>query len=471
MTKIDLKTQLELVLSKEEAKEIFLKGEEAVTFKLMELSACIKQMQEKASTKDLTTPSGMIPPYEKPTGKKRKKKPGRKNGHPGSRRPIPLEITDSVEHTAKKCPHCDNPVDPNKPVRKRKRIIEDIQEAEPVVTEHTVHGYWCPSCKKTVEPIVEDAFPKAAVGHRTVALTAWLHYGLGITLSHIVEILNHHFHFQVSAGGLIQMWYRIQEILFEWYEEIGEEAKTSSVLHSDESGWRVNAVTHWLWCFTNKTLTYYMIEDCRGSPVLFKFFGDQFDGCLISDFWAAYDMIGSDSRQYCIAHLLREIEKIDIRNQSEDWCAFSKKLKRLIGDALRLNLKRGSILEEEYQSKNKRLDGRLENLVFTHNSDDADVKRLSVRLSKSIDGIFTFLDRSDVDPTNNRAEREIRPAVVIRKNSLGNKSEKGASCQAVLMSIYRTLRLRGYDPVNTVVDALKEYVKTGKISPLPTVHR
>jgi len=418
----------------------------------------------------LSTPSGMIPPYEKPKGKKRKKKPGRKPGHPGARRPKPLEITDHAEHTAKKCPHCNNSVDPKKPVRKRKRIIEDIQEAEPVVTEHTIHGYWCTTCKKTVEPIVDSALPKAAIGHRTVALTAWLHYGLGITLSHITEVLNHHFHFRVSTGGLVQMWYRIQEILYEWYEEIGEEAKTSSILHADESGWRVNAETYWLWCFTNPTLTYYMIENCRGSPVLFKFLGDQFDGCLISDFWAAYDMIRSGSRQYCIAHLLREIIKVDNINQSEDWSAFSKKLKRLIGDALRLNLKRGSIPEEEYQSKNKRFDGRLEDLIYTHNSDDADVKRISVRMSKSIDGIFTFLDRKDVDPTNNRAEREIRPAVVIRKNSLGNKSEKGACCQAVLMSIYRTLRLRGYDPVNTVVDALKEYVRTGKISPLPTVH-
>ncbi len=87
-----------------------------------------------------------------------------------------------------------------------------------------------------------------------------------------------------------------------------------------------------------------------------------------------------------------------------------------------------------------------------------------------MEGLFTFLDQPDVDPTNNMAEREIRPAVIIRKNSLGNRSEKGANCQAALMSIYRTLKKRGLNPIDTVVDALRKYVETGTVPPLPTSH-
>jgi transposase len=95
------------------------------------------------------------------------------------------------------------------------------------------------------------------------------------------------------------------------------------------------------------------------------------------------------------------------------------------------------------------------------------VKRLTDRLARCMDGLLTFLDHPEVSATNNRAEREIRPAVIIRKRSLQNRSQKGAQCQAVFMSIYRTLKLRGLDPIGTMVTALKEYVRTGSLPPLP----
>jgi len=249
-------------------------------------------------------------------------------------------------------------VDPSKPTRTRKRVIEDLQESTPEAVKHCVHGYWCPVCKKIVEPVVVDSMPKATIGHRTVALTAWLHYGVGITLSQIVEVLNHHFHFHVSPGGLVQMWYRIQAVFHAWYEQIEKEARDSSYLHADESGWRVNGSTNWLWCFTNKLLTYYMIDESRGSPALQKFFGEEFGGCLITDFWRAYDLIRSKFRQYCLAHLLREIHDVDARNQSTEWQGFSKRLRRLIADALRLCSRKDHFSEKEYQSRNRRLDSR-----------------------------------------------------------------------------------------------------------------
>jgi len=57
--------------------------------------------------------------------------------------------------------------------------------------------------------------------------------------------------------------------------------------------------------------------------------------------------------------------------------------------------------------------------------------------------------------------------VIIRKNSYGNRSERGADCQSVLMSVFRTLKQRGQDPIRTIVDALATYLKTGRLSPLP----
>ena len=469
MTNADHKKKLELVLTKKEARQIYAQGQEAVAFKLLELSQRIKELEGGPQSINSSTPSGQVPVYQKPPASKSRKKPGRKKGHQGARRPPPLRIDRQIKHTLKSCPNCGDSL--GEKTRSRKRIIEDIPEVEPESTEHEVEGYWCKTCKKTVEPVVADALPKATIGHRAVALTAWLHYGVGNTLSQILSVYNYYLQFKISSGGLVQMWYRIQEVLYQWYEQIGREAKESAYLHGDETGWRVNGKTHWLWCFTNDSLTYYLIDRCRGSPVLFKFFGEEFEGCLITDFWRAYDMIRTGSRQYCIAHLLREIHDIDERNDSDDWCRFSKKLRRLLGDALRLHARCENMSASEYQSKKNRFDRRYGRLVvFGHDSTDKDVNRISKRLSRCIDGLFTFLDEPGVEPTNNQGEREIRPAVIIRKNSLGNRSEKGANCQAVLMSIYRTLKRRGLNPIDTVVDALREYVKTGVLPPLTTSH-
>ena len=122
-------------------------------------------------------------------------------------------------------------------------------------------------------------------------LSAWLHYGLGNTLSQIVAVFNHHLTLKVTPGGLIQMWYRLQAILFAWYLEIQAQALDSAVLHADETGWRVNGKTHWLWCFTTTDLTYFMIDRSRGSPALAEFFKDEFAGTLVTDFWGAYNAV------------------------------------------------------------------------------------------------------------------------------------------------------------------------------------
>ena len=69
-------------------------------------------------------------------------------------------------------------------------------------------------------------------------------------------------------------------------------------------------------------------------------------------------------------------------------------------------------------------------------------------------------------PDNNHAERQIRPAVIIRKNSLCNRSEAGAATQAILMSVYRTLKLRCLDATKTIAGALRTLLQTGKLPPL-----
>jgi transposase len=83
------------------------------------------------------------------------------------------------------------------------------------------------------------------------------------------------------------------------------------------------------------------------------------------------------------------------------------------------------------------------------------------------DSLFTFLDEPGVPFDNNLAEREIRPAVLMRKNSFHNMTDEGALIQAMLMTVFRTLKRRGLNPVDAMVEALREYVVTGQLPPLP----
>jgi hypothetical protein len=451
-------------LSRQEAEAIFDLGREAAAGMLVEVSAKFVETFTGKKPPHPSTPSGMLPIYEKPPAGKRPRKPGRKNGHAGSRRSTPPAITARKEHSLDTCPDCGGGLS-KKPCRRRKRIIEDLPEIEPEVTEHAICGFYCCRCKKIVEPVVSDALPGSAIGNHLLVLSAWLHYGVGMTLSQILLLLNCHHKFTMSPGGLVQMWYRLQEILYPWYVQIGTEVKAGAFICADETGWRVAGVLHWLWCFTSNTATYYMIDRSRGEPALKKFFTEAFAGILITDFWGPYEYVIAAFKQKCFVHLLREFKKVDIRNQSPNWIAFRKKLKRLVLDALRLG-KREGLSPAKYASRRKRLDTRLDEIIVTP-WNDADAKRLVKRLTKYRGQLFTFLDHAGVSADNNHGEREIRPAVIIRKNSLCNRSEKGANMQAVMMSVYRTLKLRGHDPIATVAQALRTYIETGKLPPLP----
>lgn len=451
-------------LSEDQALALYRQGPEAVVFALLTLSARAAG-QGPSTPEPASTPSGAVPPYRKSSAPSRGRKPGRKEGHPGSRRAPPPTIHRREEHRLQLCPHCGAAL--GHPTDSRTRLVEDIPEdIRPVVTEHHLCRYYCTACKRIVEPPVSDALPGASIGNHVLALTAWLHYGLGNTLSQIVSVLSCHLHFPLTAGALVSMWRRLAEILLVWYEAIGEQAKKSAVLHADETGWRVSGKTHWLWCFTNPRVTYYVIDRCRGSPVLKRFFDETFSGTLIADFWGAYNRIVVAARQVCLVHLFRDMEDVQHRKDtSGDWKSFAKKLKRLLRDALRLK-HRQDAGAQEWARRKQRFLYRLDQLLHrpwtnTH------ARRLVKRLRRHRNDLFTFLDAADVPPDNNRAEREVRPAVIIRKNILCNRSETGARTQAVLMSIYRTLKLRHHDPVKTIASAVATYLRTGSLPPLP----
>jgi len=177
------------------------------------------------------------------------------------------------------------------------------------------------------------------------------------------------------------------------------------------------------------------------------------------------------------------------KSPEADWPAFAKNLRRLLGHAMRLWRRRGQWSEATHASR-RRLEMRLEQRTATPRK-DAHAKRLVKRLRRRRSHLFTFLDQQGIPFGNNGAERAIRPAVIIGKNSYDNRSARGADCQAVSMSIFRTLERRGHDPrpsppsaasdfwfpyhtkqrghgpIRTAVAALAAYPASGRLPPVP----
>lgn len=467
-------------------------GVDAVVAVMLAASGRIAQLQTgNAPATGPHTPSGAIPPYAKANasaarGNAKPGKPGARDGHTGHRRPAPtVDRREDVEPLTL-CPECNGEVLPAR--KRRTRVVEDIKpdnRAEAV--EYTIGQHWCACCKKHVEPGVAAAMPGAAIGNGLVALSTVMHYGLGLTIDQTREIFASHLQTELSPGGLVDLWRRAGEALLPWYQQIGNQAKTSARLHADETSWRVEGDTHWLWCFCNHANCYYLIDESRGSDVLNAFFTEAFSGVLMSDFWGPYQSVvlaaataGDDdqqataggARQACLVHLLRELKHISADvlpgkspPDAREWTSFAAMLKRLLKDGIRLR-RQEDFDPQRYGRRITLIDKRLIMLAEA-NYDDPDARRLAKRLSKHRDEIFTFLDRPEASWENNFAERQIRPAVILRKNSQCNRSQRGAATQAVLMSIYRTLKLRGLDPRSEIERALRAWSATGTLPPLP----
>ncbi|MGH7452031.1 MAG: IS66 family transposase, partial [bacterium] len=451
-------------MTRAEAVALYQNGLEPTVAKLLELSAEKEQLQQQLqqlrvsaqaganeNPVDPARPSAMTPAYEKPSSKgKRRKTPGRKPGHIGVRRKKPDHVDRVKEHKLERCPYCHTSLRGKHACETRSRYIEDLPQTQSVVVEHRIYRYYCRACDKLVEAPVTAALPNASIGLRTLVFAAWLHYGLGITVTKITRILNATAQFKVTASGLFQAWYRLAEILKSAYHDISQQAKASAVLSADETGWRVGGITHWLHCLCNQTLAFFGIERSRGSPATKKLLGEFFRGILVSDFWGGYNFIKTLAKQKCLVHLLRELVKTSLTNTTATWCAFSKKLTRLVRDAIRLRNRADKLIPLVFERRKARLKIRLQELIHGDNP-DKDCKRLVKRLRRHLDELLTFLDHPEVDWHNNQAERQLRPAVVARKNSGGNHSDRGAETQAMMMTIFFTLQLRGQDQVNTVI--------------------
>lgn len=225
--------------------------------------------------------------------------------------------------------------------------------------------------------------------------------------------------------------------------------------------------TMWLWIFIAPGIAFFAPFPSRRAQVLKGVLGDIFNGILCSDRFPAYGSYHKGLRQVCWAHIIREIKGIRHACRSPDAAKFSRWMLSEIGRMFGLfNAFRNERLDRKtLVLKSIPLRARMSNCLQMYElSSDPDVARMAKGLLNHWNCLFTFLDHDGVEPTNNVAERGIRPAAQWRKICFGNQSHDGELLTARLLTVTRTCLLQAKSPFRYLVEALHGY-RNGLIHP------
>ena len=377
------------------------------------------------------------------------KRSGRKPGHEGAFRAIPKKVDRTIRVPCQTCPECRvTLVDP----QTRDLSQTDIPPVQPVVTKFVVQGGTCPCCGKyrqgRHEEQITDPTPvvQSVLGPRVLGMAADWKHRLGIVYRKISELFDTCFSLKVRPGTLSRAEIRFAQRALPTYEWLVEALRKAGVVHADETGWRISRRSAWLWVFASKDITIYAIRCSRGHEVPADMLGEDFSGVLIVDGLSSYDVLECIKGR-CVGHILRRA-----RGLTEDHSlpaadrdhveALITLLKRALDTAAR----REEWAESTYARKRSQIERDLDQWLTSAASDDrhADVKRLAKHLRKHRHEWFLFLYDPDIPATNNHGERQIRPAVILRKLGSCHREPLHATAHEITASLTTTCRQRGH---------------------------
>ena len=396
-------------------------------------------------------------PFSKGAPKAEPKKPGRKAGHQAAQRAKPSRIDRTLEAPLPDaCPHCGGQL-------QEEQVLPQYQEdiprpVQPLVTQFNVHIGHCEQCARRVQgrhaEQTSDALGGAAVqlGPNVLALGAELKHVLGVSYGKVARFCQRSFGLQVNRSSFARADQRLAQQWQPSYRRLLVQLRASGVIHVDETGWKVAGHTAWLWVFTNEQLTVYLIDPSRGHEVVESILGTDFAGVLISDCFLAYDALHYVKAK-CAGHLLKRCKTLT-ESGSPTAVQFSQQVARLLRAGMKLKERQSRMTAHGYRVACGKLEAALDRLLERHYR-QPDTARFAKLLRKQRAHLFTFLHVAGVAPTNNAAERELRPAVIIRKTNGCNRSPAGATAHSILSSIIRTCEKQGLDFITQTCKVLR----------------
>ena len=391
-------------------------------------------------------------PFRREHGTTHPKKSGRRKGHKADLRPVPTpeQIDRVVDGPLDKCPLCDVYLyDQDQVVQYQ----TDLPPIVPIITQFNIETGYCPCCRQYWQGRHPDQTSDAigatgnTLGPVVLTMAAELKHRLGVSYRKICDFLETYCHFTVCPAAFIRAEQRLADLAKPTYDLLIEALRQSHVVHADETGWRVGRLSAWLWVFSSKQATVYVIrtgKGARGHQVPEDILGADFDGYLVVDGLKSYDVL-EVAKGRCNGHLLRRCKKVRDSVPTKEQQHIDA-LSDLLKQAIDLAAHRDEHTPDRYGHKTQDMENRLDAWLeanLSRRTISADLDRLDTHVRAHRGEWLAFLHDSEVPPTNNHAEQMLRPAVITRKVGGCNKNLLGALVHSILSSIMVSCHRQG----------------------------
>jgi transposase len=393
--------------------------------------------QRQSDVAEAKTPES--PPEAQP------RKRGAPIGHPGWYRPTPTEYDALVEVAAPAtCPHCGGPVSTYTSQDPTDHLQEDLVDGRRHVTLFRHPRARCRSCRRWVQKAGPGEILGSMIGPRLRAIAVYLHNEIGISLRKVPRAIADLFELRFSPAALIGF----EKLLAAKAEPVVDDirkkvAASDGAVHADETYWILDGERAYYWIHATDQYIHFQFDTSRAGEVSRDLLGVDFAGTLVTDCYSAYDAQGAKAKQKCLSHLARtarDWQKLTAADSAD--YRFFESVREWVTRGCNFHRDRERLSEREQASERAWLRAelkRLQNCPLSHEK----AVTLQERINRYADCWLVFLDDPRVPPTNNHAERCLRPLVILRKITFGHRTDSGATRMARLMTIQETAKRHG----------------------------
>lgn len=375
-------------------------------------------------------------------------KRGAPMGHPGWFRPTPTDYDAlvSVEAPAK-CPHCRGEVrnfpnyDPHDHLQED--VIDNVHQV--VLYRHTAGR--CRACRRWVQQATTGEILGSRIGPRMRALAIYLRNDIGISYRKVPRALEEMFGFSFVPASLIAFEKLLAELAQPLADDIAKKIGSSDgAVHADETYWTLNGERAYFWLHATTQYVHFQFDSSRAGEVSRNVLGTAFPGTLVTDCYSGYHAHQAKAKQKCLAHVARKAHEWQpLTAEGSPDHMFFEAVKQWVKRGCEFHRRRrlNELSEQELTTAAAWLRdelSRLEGCPLEHEK----ALILQARLQRHHDEWLVFVDDPRVPPTNNLAERKLRPLVVLRKTTFGHRTEAGAKRMARIMTVQETAKAHGH---------------------------
>jgi transposase len=312
-----------------------------------------------------------------------------------------------------------------------------------IVTEHQAHARICPECGTVNRVTIPAEVRSHVIGPRLAATMSYLSGRFHLSKRSVREFVEAVFNVPVSLGTVITLEQQTAAALASAHGEARDAVRGAAVKNADETSWKQAGAKRWLWTAATTTVAFFVIHVQRGARGLKSLLGEAVTGIVISDRWPGYVSLPLEQRQVCWSHLKRDFQKCYERGGPGKVVGETGLV--VVEDLFTLwwDFRQRQINREALKAKVEPLVEELR-VALEQGSGCADGKMVAFcdNLLALYPALWLFVGIEGVEPTNNHAERVLRPGVLWRKNAFGCHSESGCRFVERILTVVQTLRLQ-----------------------------